>query len=447
MPDHLFSISEMARSQALCWLAMIGYLTCPSEARSDAPLSARASVQPGTYYVGQEIPFRVQVESDKGTITIHPPPLSAAEIHRIEEPRGIENADAPTRSRTFPFRIIAQRPGRLVVPSVRVEMGDRSTRTAPVVLQVRSAPSAGRSSAFRGGVGDLEIAAEAVPTALKMGQTLEYRLQLRGPGALGSLQAPPLQGLDGEAVRVEPLPLQADLAARVPTRTFRWRLRPLQPGRLVVPPQRLATFDPRSRRYQTRPSNSITIQVEDVPGFDPSTIDYPTPTLPERRGVGGLVLAITAVLALMLAGSLVGWLGWSRRRRRDRQRLARALAARQAREFGRSGGHRDPAVLARQVMGSLADYLALARDRPPGALTPQEAREGFGPTDLAKQAEKLVERCDWIRFAGPHAVGIPADESDKLAREAANLFAKLARLRTIQPSPKKPREAPGPATA
>ena len=55
-----------------------------------------------------------------------------------------------------------------------------------MTLGVKALPVAGRTADFLGGVGEFEVGAEAEPTAVRSGQTLEYRVTVTGPAARGS---------------------------------------------------------------------------------------------------------------------------------------------------------------------------------------------------------------------------------------------------------------------
>jgi hypothetical protein len=73
----------------------------------------------------------------------------------------------------------------------------------------------------------------------------------------------------------------------------------------------------------------------------------------------------------------------------------------------------------------------LSVGRPPGALTPDEARaaiaEGGGSDELGKSAARLAARCDRLMFAA--LSGEEADESEaaSLSRDARDLFTALGR--------------------
>ncbi len=442
MPEPLSSRSVASRL-TLALLALTMGLAARSVAQEETLLQARTLVPRGPYYVGEEIPLRVVVEPGTPNVEVLAPRLPEAEFHRVRTVKGETSVEGSGEPRSVPFRVIARRPGRLVIPAFQVRSGDRSTRTAQVVVAVRPVPAAGRSSAFLGGVGRLQPQAEAEPSTLPLGETFEFRIPLRGPGSLGFTQAPTLQGIDRNAVRIEILPTRFDLAAALPSRTFRWRMRPSRPGRCVIPPQPVATFDPRSQVYQTRATPAVAVQVEDVPAFDPAQLDYRSEAPPDRGGTRAIILILVSIIVILPVPVVAG-LWWARRRRRGDH--PRTLAARFARELARLGSEQKADEVARQVVRSLVAYLAAATGRPTGALTPQEAQAAIeaitADASLAERAAMLLGHCDWICYDSRWIDEFEADTSVELAREAANLFVLLACR-----GPEKPREAPGSATA
>lgn len=85
--------------------------------------------------------------------------------------------------------------------------------------------------------------------------------------------------------------------------------------------------------------------------------------------------------------------------------------------------------IARKIIDSLIDYARYGTGRPPGALTPSEARSAIdeitGSKDLGNQAETLVARCDGCLFSkrppGHHDVS-------RLVTSARELFQALGRV-------------------
>jgi hypothetical protein len=391
------------------------------------PIAVEARVPAGRPFVGQAVPLDLEVSGADGPATVIPPALRDGELI----PLGGDEGGRAARHR---YRLVPRKAGPLLVPSFRVEAGDRVGRSAPIRLDVRPVPTAGQGPAFLGGVGRVTPEASAGPTRVRAGEWVEYRVTLRGEGALGSTRAPGLGGLDrlGLGLRVEPLP--AERSAEPPAVTFRWRLRPTRAGRASLPPVLVSTFDPDTGRFQTRATAAIPIEVAEPAGLDPGVVAYEPPPAPPRRRPGGWIWGATAACLAVAAASLAAVLRGRRARAPRLDRLAERLASRL--EADRRS---DPSGRALGVLDALAEFLEAAAGRPRGALTPVEAAESirarFGDEAAADadEAGGLVARCDRASFAG---AGATADEADALASGAAALLRRLARR-----PPKMPGEA------
>jgi hypothetical protein len=87
--------------------------------------------------------------------------------------------------------------------------------------------------------------------------------------------------------------------------------------------------------------------------------------------------------------------------------------------------------LAQEISSGLSRYLEIGLGRPPGALTPDEARESVvactGSDDLGLRAGQIAARCDGMlyRDAPPR----PDDDPGRLRDDARGLFRELARAR------------------
>jgi hypothetical protein len=425
---------------ALVWLSTaLAWGRNPVVLGDGTALTAQVRLPQGTYYAGQLIPFEVIVTGGEADPSVELPKIPNVHVFPNGPPAG-----GPTRPDGPPgegvhrlgFRIVAERPGALVIPPLVVRSGDQITRTGMVRRTVRAVPPAGRSAAFLGGVGTLDVEAAAEPATVTAGRTIEYRIILRGGAAFGTSKPQTLLGLEGGelGVRVESRPV--DGSTDPDRKVFRWLLRPTRPGKFVIPPQPVGYFDPNSppsARFQTKWTRSVPIEVRDVARFDPSSLGYSRPTgggTRKSRWLWGL-------LALLLVLPVVSWfVVWARKRRvspqptRDADRIAADLARRFA-----GAGDEDAVELAQAIGDSLSEYLSAAGGRPRGALTPAEAGEVIGAVlaspEVARQAAALIERCDWVCYSG---VGIDrgrldAGESKRLADAASNLFEGLARKR------------------
>ena len=200
-------------------LATLPLLLISARARADAqgetpaPLQARLDIGKGPYLVGQGVVVTVRVIGEAERPRIVPPRVSGADIWPIDtdvKPLAVSGiGETVSQDNLFlsRFRLVPRRAGKIEIPSLRIEVGGREGRTRPTTFEVQAPPIAGRPGSFLGGIGSLEIRAEADPTALRVGQTLEYRIHLDGPAAWGSTVPPDLARFDRLplGLRVEPL--------------------------------------------------------------------------------------------------------------------------------------------------------------------------------------------------------------------------------------------------
>jgi hypothetical protein len=209
------------------------------------------------------------------------------------------------------------------------------------------------------------------------------------------------------------------------TREFRYRLRPTRPGSALLPPVAVSAFDPESARYFTKVTSSLPIRVEELPKFDPSTLDYPSrpaPEAPPRSAFAARPVALACigigVVMLVLTG-LLAWT-WLVRRIRDPGRVL----LRRARLLKIGQG---PERTARLIQEILAEYLERTTGRPRGVLTPEEARIkvtlATQQPELGERCERLVADCDWARYSGNSSRRV------ELMAEAWEIFEEIGRQR------------------
>ncbi len=265
-------------------------------------------------------------------------------------------------------------------------------------VQALPLPAGDRPPGFLGGVGEFTIEAIATPARLRVGQSLEYSITVKGPAALG-IDRPP--GLDRLArLEVEPhINRQPDrVTLEPPSRTFAYQLRPTRPGPATIPPVTVSMFEPRLGRYVTRATAGLPITVLDADRFehedmgDPKSLPSPTVSLKRVR-----VAELTAAAGSALIAAVV----WQLRRRNDPSRVLRGTGRALNRRLAASAED-DVETQARVIVDGLIEILAVSTGRPAGALTPSEAeaevRKATGSESLAGRARELLNRCDRIRF-------------------------------------------------
>jgi hypothetical protein len=392
--------------------------------------SLRVSVElkPKSAYVGQAVDLIVSVVGSDDTPTVATPVMDWGEIRPGKSDRvPVSKRGGSSREERFHshFQVIPRRAGARTVPSIEVRLGDRVGRTGAMRLNVQSPPTAGRTAEFLGGVGPFELEARVDPQSIRLGQTMEYIVEVKGPGAIGISGTPNLEHLGNGSVPVEIERRQDQVVVDPPLHAFVYQLRPTRAGDLTIPPIRISGLDPASGRYLTKASPSVRFHVDDVPRLDPSTLAFgqSTPTVIEHSGTWQIAAVTVALLTVGLSGSAVAvW------RARSRQSVGVASRIRQV--VKRIEQSADASESGRAITEGLVTYLALMIERPEGALTPDEAADGIERATrspaLAERARSLIAECDQAQF------GVACPRYDDLRAAGRRLFLDLPTSSTAE---------------
>jgi len=399
-------------------------------------LTVRVRARSDTILMGQGVDVFVDVPAADRRPKLELPRLDGARTWIVKEtftPTGMSAIGGATASGNVfstRLRLVATAPGRLVAPPIVATVGGRSGSSAPLRLTVENPPIAGRPPGFLGGVGPFDATAEVEPGRTRVGQEVVYRIRVEGPAAWGMTARPSLDRLRRLPIDPRVVERPDEAVDEPPSRTFVYRIRPMKPGEVVLPPVVIASYDPTAGRYVSRATNGVPLKVVAAPTFDPDELDYrpPTPGASPAKVLTALAAfaVVAAVVVLVLVRRrLARWVGT---RFPGRRRAGRAFARQTARKLEAREGSDE--ATARGVLDALVEYARLAADRPPGALTPEEARAAIaragGSDELGRRAAETAARCDRILFAA-RGTGGDADDGDRLKRDARGLFEALGR--------------------
>ena len=418
----------------------------PARARPPDALRVRLEAGPGPFYEGQGIAAAALVLGRDQRPKIELPRLSHAGIwtagtsFKPVSATGIGSVESGENLYITRLRIVPRRSGPLEIPPILARIDSRSGRSGPLRLTVEPVPFEGRPAEFLGGVGEFSVQASVMPTTIRVGQEFVYRIGLTGPAAWGTTSRPDLSRFDRIplALRVEVLP--DERTSEPPSVTFVYRIRPTRAGSGVVPPVAIAAFDPRSMRYITKVTQGVPIKAAAVPAFDPRTINYTAPDGDRNRRIAWASTALILILCAFLGLAVV----IRRRRLLARQtslRQAQRIARRMVRELSHAGdagtATRSEGEVAGKIIHGLIAYARLGIGRPPGALTPSEARsvvhELTRSDDLGSQAAALVARCDGCLFSQRQT----GHDAEQLVATARQLFRALGRA-SVSRTPETP---------
>ncbi len=439
------------------WISLALGLAGGIARASDDPVHVQAEVGRGPYFVGQGIEFRIRVTGQRRPPKIELPTIPLARAWHIGTDTrpisrsGIGSIVAEENVFVTRFRVVPTRPGVLQIPSVPVRVEERLGRSQSLKVEILPVPAAGRPAAFLGGVGRFTLLAEVSTSAVRVGQEFDFRVTVSGPAAWGMTEPPELMRYDRVplGLRIRTGPTQT--IDEPPQRTFTYHLRPSRPGDAVLPPMAIASFEPTLSRFMTQATPSVPVRVVAVSPFDPGTIDDGARSRPVRPSVNGRWIA-WSLSALALGAAYITLAVLRKRlrsRRLARESAARHFAARLARSLSLDGFPAGVAVFqessvmvplidnaegslrpaARRVRDLLIHYLELGAERPPGALTPDEALQGVTlvsqSADLGARAGRLMASSDRVLY-GENAANIGAPE---FLEQARSLFEALGKAK------------------
>ncbi|MHC5539731.1 hypothetical protein ACYOEI_16050 [Singulisphaera rosea] len=377
----------------------------PAQAQDSGALRVRSQVSKGPYYVGQEILVEVETVAESERPRIVPPKVTGADLHLADTSlkpittSAIGDFVMEKISYRSKFRVVPKSAGLLIIPPFSAKWGERSGSSRLLRLSILDVPSIGRPPSYLGGVGPITLEAETLPASVRLGQSFEFRIAVKGPGSRGMSRSPVLERFDRVplGLRVERKPVEA--VAEPASRVFRYRIRPTRTGTATLPPVAISTFDPQTARFLTRVTSGLSVRVADVPRFDPSTLNYEPIVSRSSTRAAGFAAGIAAASTIVLL--VVGWIVYRQFSSRRRDWATRRVLTHLTRRLDESASAED---VGRRITEGLAEYLHLRIRRPRGALTPEEACAGFskaeGDEAIGGSAERLVAHCDRAQYSG-----------------------------------------------
>jgi hypothetical protein len=348
-------------------------------------------------------------------------------------------------------RVVARRPGPLLIPSIPVQLDERSGRSKSVQLTVLPVPEVGRPAGFLGGIGRFSLEALASPKVVRVGQEFDLRVKVSGPAAWGTTERPELTRYDQLVLglRIRPGPVLT--SNEPPERTFIYHLRPSRAGDATLPPLSIASYDPAVSRYMTQVTPGVPVRVAAVSALGPAAIAFGESTV--DAGLSAAWRRAAWVLSAVALAAASASLVLVRKRLRSQKPTGLAAARRFAARLARGLRSPDLAfwsslgdstvsvasgdglegpdhVAARGVCALLVRYLELGAERPPGALTPEEARQSVRHVsqsdDLAAKAGRLTAFCDQVLYGDVQSGSLTRE----ILEEARALFEALGKVKT-----------------
>jgi hypothetical protein len=424
----------------------------------------RATIEPATAVVGEQVTLRVYAYGSQGPFaegpakeSRHPDffaiPISSSSVkekHYAVEVGGQTFLGLKVREiALFPLKAGELSIGPMTMSfygqrysSRRNEGIERSTD--PIVLKVTEPPTAGRPAGYQlGDVGDFTLEAKVAPLQVEAGGAVSVVATLKGSGRLpASLSTPEQKGLEwleptlGDEMKVSP----EDVIGG--SRTFTYLVRMSKAGKVDLGELTLPYYSPSQRTYQVARAKLGTIDVAK---------GEQKPDAPEKKEKLGEQFALRQELAgdgprrqwfdqawyfpslfvppalvLLLRASQSAWQAARRRRnekRSDPGSLASEALNLAARELARGATAQGLAAIERALFSALeAATQVKGRAVLLGDLERVLSREGLDPKD-AQTAKALLEECQTLRF------GNGAGAASELLGRSRDFVKRLARPR------------------
>ena len=325
-------------------------------------------------------------------------------------------------------------------------------------VQVLPLPNDNVPATFAGAVGIFTLSFSAAPTNVAAGDPITAHIQIRGRGALESIQLPP-QPAWNEFKTYPPTSQieDADPNGIIGTKTFEQVIIPERAGIKALPPFAFSFFDPEQRAYRTLTSRAIPLTVApgsggssalpSLPGGTNAAPAQPASDLahikPYLGTIPGQRLLLTEpwFLGVQLVPPAV-WLGLLLNRKR-RERLANDPKLRRRHEVAhkvklglnelraQANANQSETFFA-IVLRLLQEQIGERIDSPPNAITEavveERLRPDGAPAEVCAQVQELFQICNLARYA-------PVKSSEELSAVVPKVEQALRGLQEWERAP------------
>lgn len=136
-------------------------------------------------------------------------------------------------------------------------------KTAPVTINVKQLPDAGKPEGFEGAVGQFSIGASVDKSSLKANEALNYTLKVTGSGNLKLLKAPTVNfpsGIEKYDPKLNDR-ITESMNGVNGTREYTYLLIPRHEGNYTIEPLKFSYFNPATERYVTLNAGPFDLKV------------------------------------------------------------------------------------------------------------------------------------------------------------------------------------------
>jgi hypothetical protein len=320
-----------------------------------------------------------------------------------------------------------------------------------VKVKVMPLPRDAMPGDFTGAVGNFDIEAKLNKAQATVGEAVNLVITYKGTGNMKDFRAPELKE-NPDFTLYGPEQAQ-DFGLRGSIwggeKTWKYILVPKTPGETVFGPFNLTFFDPETKKYITKSSGSLKLQVKEgtlsnsipaytgqIPELQQNDINYISDVNGEIEDESKLLLQMPAAWILMALPVLVNLgiltFGFVQARRKVnvaafRLRRASSEAVKTLKEASRAAQKKETQKAYDFIIKAFAGYFADKWNTVAGGLTLEQVRKRLENTnaDIGKNVIEFLEECEYCRFAGSKIED--KSKMDEMVAMGKNLLRELER--------------------
>lgn len=303
-------------------------------------------------------------------------------------------------------------------------------KTAPVTINVKQLPDAGKPEGFDGAVGQFSMAGSVDKSSLKANEALNYNLKISGSGNLKLLKAPKVN-FPADLEKYDPKindRITESMSGVSGTRDYTYLLIPRHEGNYTIEPLKFSYFNPETGKYATLTAGPFDLKVaKGAPGSNVTTyssgnqkdikmlakdISYIKTDTSGLYKKGSSFYNSNAYYILALLGPLLlaGALFYRERYRKNnrdqvkvRGRNANKIAAKHLASAQKQLAAGNKALFYQDVYKGLYQYLSDKFNIPAAELNKEhiedKLRDAGMDKELIKQLNDTLELCELARYA------------------------------------------------
>ena len=197
----------------------------------------------------------------------------------------------------------------------RAEQLRHDCKTAPVSIQVKSIPTAGRPASYAGAVGRFQMTAQLSSTKARTDDAITFSVKISGEGNMKLIEAPKVELPESFEVFDPKVKEQIvnSPGGMKGFKQFDFLIIPRMPGKYTLPAQSFAYFDPERKQFTEEKTPVYELEISGQPSTvsaQPSTSTTPTQDVKDMGGDIRFIKIKPDTSSSLLSWSTPALIGW-----------------------------------------------------------------------------------------------------------------------------------------